>query len=310
VSLLLVEAPLGEAGSLFALDAAGQLARLAADGSMGAGWPRALAEPPAGPPVVGDPDGDGSLELVVTGESGLVHCFEMLGNEETHWPHSVWDADVTPFSRVRSGPVIADVNGDGRGDIVQGSGDGTLHAWTADAAALPGWPVAAGYPILAGPYVAQLGEQGALQLLTVDAMGFATVLDLALPAHAEGPGEMWHSAGDPARTHTYARARLPQATPVAVLLDEGSVAFTPNPVRGETGRLRFRMGLAGKLRLALFDTSGQRVWQGERTPDSVAEETIWDFDLGDLAPGLYVGRITAEGGGETLHLLRKLAIVR
>jgi M6 family metalloprotease-like protein len=309
-ALLLVEGPAGEAGRLIAVDRAGDVAVFDAGGELADGWPRSIGSAPAGPPVVGDPDGDGVLEIVITGEDGRIHCFQWQGTEEMRWPHSVWSPDVTPFSRVRSGARLADLDGDGRIEFLQGSGDGTLHALRMDGGELPGFPVVAGYPIIAGPFVAGLGEGGALQLLAVDAMGFATVLDLGLPVRSEGPGEMWGSDGGPARRHVYARERLPQPAAPVAFLDEASLVFAPNPVRGETGVLRFRMGEPGRLRLALFDTHGDRVWAGERTPDSFDEETIWELGLGDLASGLYIARITAEGGGRTVRLTRKLAIVR
>jgi M6 family metalloprotease-like protein len=309
-ALLLVEAPSGEPGRLLALDRAGNLALFETNGDLAQGWPQGIGSQPAGPPVVGDPDGDGALEIVITGEDGRIHCFQWQGTEEMHWPHSIWSPDVTPFSRVRAGARLADLDGDGRAEFMQGSGDGTLHAIRMDGSELPGFPVAAGYPIIAGPFVACLGDGGALQLLAVDAMGFVTVLDLALPARSEGPGEMWASDGGPARRHVYARERLPRPAAGGALLDAESLVFAPNPVRGATGGLRFRMGQPGRLRLTLYDTDGERVWTGERAPDSFAEETIWELGLGDLASGLYVARITAEGAGRTIRLTRKLAIVR
>ncbi len=40
-----------------------------------------------------------------------------------------------------SPPKIADLNGDGRGEIILASADGVVHAFRADATELPGWPV-------------------------------------------------------------------------------------------------------------------------------------------------------------------------
>lgn len=309
-SLLLIEGPAGEEGSLLALDRAGRIALFGGDGTLREGWPRRLSGSPAGPAVAGDPDGDGALEILVTTVAGTIHCLQLQGHEEMRWPRSVWHPDVGAFARVSSSPVLVDLTGDGRPEILQGSGDGTLHAYDAAGDELPGWPYAAGYPILAGPYPAVLGEEGTLELLAVDATGFGTVLDLGLPARSAGPGEMWRSDGGPARTHAYARAFLPEPTHERGLIDVETLVFAPNPVRGERGCLRFRMGQPGELRLALYDTSGQRVWEGTRAPDSLVEETIWDLGLEDLASGLYVARLTIEGGGETVRLTRKLAIVR
>ena len=54
-----------------------------------------------------------------------------------------WDVTI-PGGRVHwSSPAIADVDGDGSGDVVVGGLDGRVHAYDADGAALPGWPAAA-----------------------------------------------------------------------------------------------------------------------------------------------------------------------
>jgi M6 family metalloprotease-like protein len=309
--LLLIEEILGEPGCLVAAGAAGTIGIFGADGGLLPGWPGRLDSPPAGPPVVGDPDGDGSLELAVTEVSGLVHLYTLAGEEEAHWPRSVWHPDLWAFGKLASGPVIADVTGDGVAEIIQGSADGVLHAFEGERGGeVSGWPLAAGFPVSSGPLIAPTGPGGRLQLVTADATGFAALLEIGLPARAIGRGEMWRSDGDPTRSHCFPRERRTDPQLLSGLWDEGSLIFTPNPIVGSAGALRVRMGTAGTLRLKLFDASGERVWEGTHSVTDVTQPVVWDLDLKDVAPGLYVARIAAEGNGASRQVLRKLAVVK
>jgi M6 family metalloprotease-like protein len=300
----------GAEGCILALSEAGTVTLLAPTGETLEGWPRSIGATPAGPPAIGDPDGDGILEYAVTDVDGIVHLFSRAGDSEDRWPRSVWHPDVTPYGPVLSGPLFADVTGDGRPELLQGSGDGTIHAFGGGAEEVSGWPRAVGYGVTAGPMLAGTGTGGALELLAADAGGFATLLLPAFEARAMIPGEMWRSDTGPERRHAYRRAWLPVPSGTAELLDPARVFFTPNPIVGSRGALRVHLGQSATLRLRLYDTRGRRAWEGSYRPDDIEEDIVWPLDLKDLAPGLYVARIVAEGDGQDVRLLRKLAVVR
>lgn len=310
-SLLLVEGEAGEPGWLVACGAAGTLGIFDARGALLPGWPRSLGAVPAGAPVAGDPDGDGSLEIAITGEDGQVHLFTFAGFEEAHWPRSVWHPDRAPFGRVLAGATIADVTGDGVPEVLQGSGDGIAHAFRGEGGEeVSGWPLALGFSVSAGPIIAPFEQGGRLQLLAADATGFAALLEIGQPARPIGKGEMWRADGDPARSHCFPRERRTEPVMYAGLWDESSLIFSPNPVVGGSGALRVHMGEPGTLRVKLFDTHGQKVWEGARVVEDVAQPVVWELDLSDVAPGLYVARVTGQGGGQSKEVVRKLAVVR
>ncbi len=147
--------------------------------------------------------------------------------------------------------------------------------------------------------------------MAADDEGFVTVIRTGLGDSGWGPGEMWQSTCDASRTFFYQRQYVPEPVGWSGLLDEEQLIFTPNPVRGRQGALRLRMGRSGTVQVRLFDTSGQQVW--EETFDDVAtgmEGDLVNLDLADVAPGLYVAKITARGGGDEINVMRKLAVVR
>lgn len=116
-------------------------------------------EPIAAPAAVGDLDHDGRLWVVVTGEDGHVYAWDGAGRLRKGFPlatdrafarQSVPPPD-TPYVRNRStgnvaGAALADLEGNGKLDIVMGGWDGRVYAWRPNGTPVPGWPVETNTP--------------------------------------------------------------------------------------------------------------------------------------------------------------------
>ena len=127
--------------------------------------------------AVGDVAGDSRLEVVVAGNDTLVTIVPVAGV-----PTRIKVGD-----RVFAAPVLADIDGDGKKDIIVGSTDMKLYAWRGDGTALPGFPVACSSEIRAPvavtdtvrPQIVALSGDGRLLLYNPDgspASGFPVVL--------------------------------------------------------------------------------------------------------------------------------------
>jgi len=84
-------------------------------------------------PAVADLDGDGQQEILFSSYDGRVHAFWLDKTEHGAWPYSVYDAGEG-FYRYASEPVVVDLDGDGRAEVIvaswtqKGSGQtGKLH---------------------------------------------------------------------------------------------------------------------------------------------------------------------------------------
>ncbi|HEX3343944.1 MAG TPA: FG-GAP-like repeat-containing protein, partial [Polyangiaceae bacterium] len=132
-----------------------------ASGANGGIDPAIARETIVGTPAVGDIDGDGKPEIVVSSWQGTVYVVEANGKALSPWPKRLPlvpscpldvpspTATTTPcmdtghlWSRgAGASPVLADFNHDGKLEIVQAAFDGNIYVWQADGTPLPGWPV-------------------------------------------------------------------------------------------------------------------------------------------------------------------------
>ena len=104
--------------------------------------------------AVGDLRGRGEEDVVATTTTGRVYAWGPRGRLLPGWPQKL-DRGVTkppiprpaePFTRLpvvgaSAPPVLYDLNGDGKLEIVQAAWDGHLYAFEPDGSQLRGWPV-------------------------------------------------------------------------------------------------------------------------------------------------------------------------
>ncbi|MGK3991862.1 FG-GAP-like repeat-containing protein [Sorangium sp. So ce1024] len=151
-------------------------------------------EPIVGAPAIADLDGDGAQEIVISTWPGTVYVVGADGEVRQGWPVRLPEIPSCPRdgsspadapcmsegARIARGaaasPVLADLDGDGRLDVIQAAFDGKVHAFDADGAPLRGWPVEVHYTgplaeepprgrLLATPAVADFNGDGLPDLL-------------------------------------------------------------------------------------------------------------------------------------------------
>jgi hypothetical protein len=116
-------------------------------------------EPIVADVAVGDLFHTGHEDVVATTEAGRVYAWDAGGRLLPGWPRLL-DRGVPalpiprpadqytrpPAIGALAAPVLVDLGGDGRLDIVQAGWDGYLHAFTPTGANVPGWPVRVALP--------------------------------------------------------------------------------------------------------------------------------------------------------------------
>jgi subtilisin family serine protease len=98
------------------------------------GWPLVKGNYISMPPAIGDVDGDGIDEIFLNKNDTVLSGYKADGSVLPGWP-----VRPSPGSQVGWLPALADLDGDGKLDILY-TVEGCVFAWHADGTLLPGFP--------------------------------------------------------------------------------------------------------------------------------------------------------------------------
>lgn len=216
----------------------GKMSAWHADGTILTGWPQTLAYPQVNSsPVVADLDlSYPGLEII----SGATDGYDSVC-ECAHSAWYVWHADGTVKSgwpknvlgtAMYSSPALADLDGDGRLEVVVGSLDGGIQGWHADGSPISGFPIQVQGQIWSSPSVADMNGDGKLEVVvggggTLGSM--QNVFAWSMPWLSLGVAQPW-----PTPRHDVQRTGRFDTTPPVVTIKQplsgarvsGTIAFS------------------------------------------------------------------------------------
>ena len=217
-------------------------------------WPKDMQDTVFSSPALHDMDGDGKLEIITGTDyyltnGGRLRVLRFDGTELPGFPKSIDQA-------VSSSPSVGDIDGDGKPEIVHGTGAffpnrlERVYAWKCDGSAVPGWPVTISGQSYGSPALANLDADPALEVVvTADNSRSSTVFHLYA---FNGDGSQIFS------------------TVVKGFFGESLSAGDPvvGDVLGDTG-LEILVPTNGEI--AIFNTAGVELTETDNFPDDPAK---------------------------------------
>ena len=278
-----------------------------------AGWPATTPLPGRVAEVsLGDLEKDGHPEVFQTGEDTRVHGIHWSGSPRAGYPLSpgldLAPADSTGFWA----PLIADVDGDGIQDVIPILPDGRRPAYRADGSLIPNFMELGSTGSSAPPLLADLDGDGQAEWVEAYDAGieFSVVVrrpSLPIPASSIGWGQYRLF---PTRNSVFPSGPAGPGPGTQVLTE---VYAFPNPSRGGTSRIHYRLGAdATALSVRIYDPLGSLVAELPTGPadraGSAEHAVVWDHS--SLASGIYLCRVEIQSSRGTEVQLSTLAVIR
>ncbi|MEZ4381337.1 MAG: VCBS repeat-containing protein [Nannocystaceae bacterium] len=240
--------------------------------------------------AIGDLDGDGKPEIVALASGGLVRAFDTTG--AITWTSAGYQSDMATQFPYYSSPSIADLDGDGKPEVIVGrlilNGDGSLRGKGAHGR---------GGARSSASVAADLDGDGVQEVVVGDAVYAADGSTIwsngqpdGFPAIADFDGD-----GEPEIAVVSAGALRLQDRDGAVLW---SVALPggrggPPTIADFDGDAKPEIGVAGVSRYAVFEGDGALLWQ-RTVKDASSGETgsaVYDFEGDGVADVVYADEI-------------------
>jgi subtilisin family serine protease len=184
----------------------GQVYALRYDGSNQPGWPRATKPVQVNSPVIGDIDGDGLPEVVAGNDKYLengqwtnyLFAWHADGTPLPNWPVK-YDKQIGGTSFGFGAPALADLDQDGRADIIVSSDSSypqafSLNAYKSDGTKVAGFPKPTldnGAFVTNTVAVADFDNDGQLEVAWIDRANQLYMWDTSAPSTAVAPWPMF-----------------------------------------------------------------------------------------------------------------------
>ncbi|MBF0478849.1 MAG: VCBS repeat-containing protein [Candidatus Omnitrophica bacterium] len=136
------------------------------DGSLLMGWPKNIDSSVSANPVIADINGDDVLDIVVADWAGTIHVWDKNGVALPGWPRKLPSNKYDYAGYINhTSPAVADINNDGKKEIVICDSAGHVFIFKADGFQLRGWPKEMGSSVqFSSPAIGDVDGDGEIEV--------------------------------------------------------------------------------------------------------------------------------------------------
>jgi len=262
-------------------------------------------------PALADINGDGDLEIIITGDNKL---WAFNGNLTLVENFPVTIGIPESVGKILSSPVIGDIDGDGSPEIIFGAPDGMVYGYHSDGKMADGFPLSTGASVSSTPVIADVIPSGGLEIVAASDDGWLYMWSVPGDGAAgtSEPYLPWNAFAGSNERRNFAPAS-PNSPPAETkeLLTQEKVFAYPNPAEGSEVRIRYYVNQSGSVDITIFDMAGEFVTRllNSNIKQNEYNETVWN--VREVSSGVYLARVTAHGfSGERSSKVIKVAIVK
>jgi hypothetical protein len=251
------------------------------------------------PLVMGDIDNDGYSDFVFTFNNKL-YVVDRYGILIDHYPVIYSDN----FSCAK--PIIADINGDSRNEIIVISKNGNLCAYNEKGNLLNGYPINIGSKPAIAPIFFNVNDTIGLSVINSDGYLYAWKLN-----EKYNPDKIAWSGEYANERMTSSQNELRQSTNIKSneFLPKSRAYNYPNPVYGNSTNIRFFVLENANVKVTIFDISGKLVKTFEVSAIGGMDNEV-EWDVSNVQSAIYFANIEASNAEKKDLQVIKIAVIK
>jgi hypothetical protein len=251
--------------------------------------------------TAGDVDGDGYNDVIVVAGQRLF-VLNKTGSVLDGFPVVLGGSN-----EFNGCPLIGDLDGDGRADLLSITTDGTLVAYDGSGKMKDGFPLQVISPGQCSPVLFQTANNK-LGVILLSAKGEMQAWELGA---AYNSGSVLWSQQFHDSQHTNSQLALSAVVkPKSSDFFPKSQAYNwPNPVYGSTTQIRYFVSENASITVRIFDLAGSKIaeWKSQAI-GGIDNETTWDVSA--IQSGVYLAHVEASSGSKTESTVIKIAVLK
>ncbi len=250
-------------------------------------------------PTICDINGDGHQEIILTADN-KIFVINKFGVVLDNFPYSI--PNVTSIT---SGVAVADLNGDNIAEVIFGTGDGRVYAYSINGKVLDGFPLTTGGRVRSTPAI--INSNGNFGLLVYSEDGY--LYGYKTQWTYDSTKILWKNFLRNSNHSNDGSGSITRVTSNLPCLPSDKVYNWPNPAYGNSTNIRYFLnGDVTGISIKILDLSGELVTTLAGTTNKGLDNEV-PWDISNVQSGIYIAVLELNGGcSETASI--KIAVVK